>query len=140
MKDEDDEDVPFMIYAFGPTDKNKRSQMPKGWAPFTIKIGDVYYKFAEAPFGMMFAGIGSALDAIRYEKMDDKTAVDKLTYVMKSAAKGFMTQGVLSSVDTAIDVLMLKASDKKLSDIPVSAMKGAIPGQGLLRDLSTLDR
>lgn len=138
FKDDPDEDAPFMVYGWGPESKTKRSQMPKGWQPYSVKIGDQYYKFSEMPFGMLFAAAGSAMDAVRYKNMDKKTASERLGYVLKTAAKGFMNQGVMSSLDNAMESLMFQASDKKITDIPVNAVKGLVPAQGLLRDISSI--
>ena len=137
-KDDPDEDVPFMVYGWGPESKTKRAQMPKGWVPYSVKIGDHYIKFSEMPFGMMFAAAGSAMDAMRYKNMDKKTSTQRLAYVLKTAAKGFMNQGVMSSLDTAMESMMFQASDKKFADIPVNAAKGLVPAQGLLRDINTI--
>lgn len=136
--DDDDDEVPFMIYAFGPTNKNKRDQMPDGWSPFSIKIGDTYYRYAEWPLGMVLAGFGAALDAERYGNMKEKDTLDRIGYSAMLGLKGFMTQGVLSNVDTAIDVIMFKATGKKYTDIPINAAKGLIPAQGALRDISRM--
>jgi len=136
--DDDDDEVPFMLYAFGPTNKNKRDQMPEGWVPFSIKIGDTYYRYAEWPLGMVLAGFAAALDAERYGNMKEKDTLDRIGYSAMLGLKGFMTQGVLSNVDTAIDVLMFKATGKKYTDIPANAAKGLIPAQGALRDVSSL--
>ena len=138
FKDEPDEDVPFMIYGFGPESKNKRDQMPKGWTPYSMKVFDVIIKFSEMPFGVMFAAAGNALDAMRYKNMDNKSSAQRLAYVLKTSAKGFTEQGVLSSFDTALEVLTFQASDKKFTDVPVNVAKGMVPGQGMLRDISVL--
>lgn len=137
-KDEPDEDVPLMVYGWGPESKTKRAQMPKGWVPYSIKIDDKYIKFSEMPFGMMFAAAGAAMDAVRYKNMDKKTSSQRLAYILKTSAKGFMNQGVMSSLDTAMETLMFDASEKKMADIPVNAVKGLVPAQGLLRDISTI--
>ena len=137
-KDDPDEDVPFMVYGWGPESKTKRAQMPKGWVPYSVKIRGHYIKFSEMPFGMMFAAAGSAMDAMRYKNMDKKTSTQRLAYVLKTAAKGFMNQGVMSSLDTAMESMMFQASDKKFADIPVNAVKGLVPAQGLLRDINTI--
>lgn len=137
-KDEPDEDVPFMVYGWGPESKNKRAQMPKGWVPYSVKWGDTYIKFSEMPFGMMFAAAGSAMDAMRYKGMDKKTSTQRLAYILKTAAKGFLNQGVMSSLDTALETLMFDASEKKMADIPVNVVKGLMPAQGMLRDISTI--
>jgi hypothetical protein len=85
---------------------------------------------------MVLAGFGAALDAERYGNMKEKDTLDRIGYSAMLGLKGFMTQGVLSNVDTAIDVLMFKATGKKYTDIPTNAAKGLIPAQGLLRDIS----
>jgi hypothetical protein len=139
-KEEPDEEVPFMIYGFGPKDKNKREQMPKGWRPFTIKMGDTYINYAETPMGMLMAGVGSLMDAERYEgkTMDNKGMVDRATYAFLAALRGFSSQGVLSSVGTTMDVLTGQENPKKLLKMPGQTASGGIPAQGLLRDMSTV--
>jgi hypothetical protein len=137
-KDDPDEDVPFMVYGWGPESKTKRAQMPKGWVPYSVKMGDHYIKFSEMPFGMMFAAAGSAMDAMRYKNMDKMTSAQRLAYILKTSVKGFLNQGVMSSLDTAMESVMFQASDKKMSDIPVNAAKGLLPAQGLLRDINTI--
>jgi hypothetical protein len=134
--DDDDDEAPFMIYAFGPVDENKRNQMPDGWEPFSIKTGNKYYRYAEWPLGMVLAGFGAALDAERYGNMKEKDTLERIGYSAMLGLKGFMTQGVLSNVDNAVDVLVFKANGKKYTDIPANAAKGLIPAQGLLRDIS----
>lgn len=138
FKDDPDEDVPFMLYGLGPESKSKRDQMPKGWTPYSAKIGDTYIKFSEMPFGVMFAAAGNALDVMRYKNMDKKSSAQRLAYVLKASAKGFTEQGVLSSFDTAFEAMTFKASDKRLMDVPVNIAKGMVPGQGMLRDMSVL--
>lgn len=139
FKDEPDEETPFMIYGFGPKDKNKREQMPKGWRPFTMKVGDTYVNYAETPMGMMLAAVGSWLDSERYEKgRDKKSAGDRALYSMMAAIRGFSSQGVLSSIGTTMDVLTGQENPNKLKRMPGQTLSGGIPLQGLLRDVSTL--
>jgi hypothetical protein len=70
-EDQDDETVPFMIYAMGPRDKARRDQMPEGWRPMTVKIGDRYISYAESPLNLILGAIGGAMDLRRYGKRKD---------------------------------------------------------------------
>lgn len=136
-KDESDEDVWFMIYGMGPRDPNRRAQMPKGWRPYSIKIGGQYISFAESPLGMALAGVAGWVDAERYGS-SSKTGAERLQLLMQNSLGSFSRQGVLSSMADTMDLLTGDISTNKLRGTALRSVTGLIPGQGLLRDASTL--
>lgn len=137
--DEPDEDAKFRIWAYGPRDKAQREQwMAHGGRPFTMKVGDNYISYSENPLGMLFAALGGWSDANRYNKgLDKKSTTERAFYAFLQAMQSFSSQGVLSSVGTAVDV-MTGGDPKGMKQVPVRTLSGAIPAQGLLRDMSTL--
>lgn len=133
LKDEDDDRVPFMVYGMGPPSKSKRDQMPQGWRPYTVKIGDTYWSYAETPLAIGLSVIGGLLDKERY---GSGTARQEATsYVFSMFGGALMKTGVLSSVD---DLFSMMSGDKSPKSTAVRSVTGFIPAQGLLRDISEL--
>lgn len=132
-KDDNDTDTGFMIYGMGP---HNRDQMPKGWKPYTIKIGKTYVSYAETPLVFALAPIGAMMDKIRYSKsFDEKTDMAKMTYLAQVASGAMMSQGVLSSMASLMDIMSGK---RKLQAAVSSFTSGMVPAHGLLRDINTL--
>jgi len=138
-KFEDDDDPPFAITAFGPRDPAKRAQwLAEGNRPFTMKVGNKRISYAETPMGMLLAGVGSWMDADKYQKLDKKSTADRFMYTALAGLSGFSSQGVLSSVNDLFEIMTGNANQKKLSGVPIRTLSGAIPAQGLLRDAASL--
>jgi hypothetical protein len=133
MKDDDDDRVPFMVYGMGPPSKPKRDQMPKGWRPYTVKIGDTYWSYAETPLAIGLSVIGGVLDHQRYGGTAMKTA--PISYVLALFGGALVKTGVLSSVD---DLFAMMSGEKSLGSTATRTVTGFIPAQGLLRDISEL--
>lgn len=135
-EDEDDVTTPFMIYGAGPQSKARRDQMPKGWKPFTIKIGNHYISYAETPLVYALAPVGALMDTRRYHKnLDDKSQQDRFSYYFQSMFKVSMSQGVLS---TMADALGMMNGDVPITKLPSRFTGGAIPASGFLRDVTAL--
>lgn len=136
LKDEDDDEVPFMIYGMGPGTKARRDQMPKGWKPFTIKVGDTYVSYAETPLSLVMAVAGSTLDYLRYNpKGSEEHALGAVTYALATSPQALLKTGVLSSVN---DLFNMLEGNKSWGQVATRTVTGFIPGQGLLRDVSEL--
>lgn len=134
-KDENDVDTGFMIYGAGPKSKALRDQMPKGWRPYTVKIGDKYWSYAETPMALMMTTLGAYMDANRYGKMKDEDMEARLQYGTSQIAGSLFSQGMLSSMGNLFEVLK---GEKKMTSMIGNYTSGFIPGQGLLRDINTL--
>lgn len=138
--DEDDETAKVRIWAFGPRDKAAREKWAaSGARPFTMKLGDYYWNYAETPLGMLLAAVGGWEDANRYNKgLAKKSTGDRAFYALLQGLQGFSSQGVLSSLGKTIDVLTGDVTPKEAMKIPAQTAAGFLPAQGLLRDVSTL--
>ncbi len=136
LRDRDDDETPFMIYGMGPGTKARRDQMPKGWRPFTIKIGDSYVSYAETPLSLVFAVAGSALDYLRYTpKGREEHALGATAYALSTSPQALLKTGVLSSIN---DLFNLLEGQRSGTQVLTRTASGFIPGQGLLRDISEL--
>jgi hypothetical protein len=134
--DQDDETVPFMIYGFGPKDPQKRKMMPKGWKPFTIKIGNKYWSYAETPLVYALALPGSVLDAQRYgTSLSEKSLLQRTQYYGQAVLKASFSQGVLSSMG---DLIGTMSGEVNVAKLAARFTSGAIPAHGLLRDITAL--
>ncbi len=136
VKDLDDEEVPFMIYGFGPPDKGKRDLMPKGWRMFSMKIGRNYVSYAETPMGALLGAVGGWLDSVRYGNKENKTLVERGTLAFNSALNAFTSMGALSSLKEVVDLTTGQSSVRGMQQTALSPIPGLVPGQGLMRDVA----
>lgn len=133
-KDDDDAAVTFMLYGGGPADATRRSQMPKSWRPYTLKIGDHYISYAETPLTLILSAFGTALDQERFgSKLNRGEGGARALALMGGMGKSFSRTGVLSSLDQLFGIMDGKGSPTGLLGRTVS---GFIPGQSFLRDLA----
>lgn len=131
---EDDDKVSFMVYGGGPSDKNARNQMPRGWKPFSIKIGDTYYSYAETPLGLILSTVGTAMDLRRYgHRKDADEPMRRAMTILTGAGQSLMRTGVLSSLDKLFGSLDGSA---KPQQVLFRSAAGFIPAQGLMRNIA----
>lgn len=136
LKDENDDEVPFMIYGMGPGSKARRDQMPKGWKPYTLKIGRSYWSYAETPLSLILGVAGNTLDYLRYNPTGRKeTAMGAAAYALATSPQALLKTGVLSSIN---DVFSLLEGTRSAGQLAIRTATGFIPAQGLLRDISEL--
>jgi hypothetical protein len=139
LADDDDVEVTFMLYGMGPTNKEAKALLQEmGWRPYTVKVGDRYWSYAETPLGGILAAFGHALDSQRYPTGTPKTNAERLTLALQAAVQGFTRQGTLSQVADAVDVLNGDIPAKSLVSTATRPVTAFIPMQGLLRDVSTI--
>jgi len=134
-RESDDDEAPFMIYGMGPPDKNKRGQMPLGWKPFTIKIGDRYWSYSETPFAYLFGVIGNSMDTLRYTNTADTTALEAMTLALLKAPEVATKTGAFSGIN---ELIKWMRGEVKIQDAVSRPLSGLIPAQGLLRDVNKL--
>jgi hypothetical protein len=136
-KDANDVDAPFMVYGMGPPDKAKRAQMPQGWKPFTVKVGNKYISYSESPLIYGLAALGGMMDRARYGRasLDDDGGVARAFYLAKLTGQAVLSHGVLSSLADLVSVAKGESSPSKL---PAKLTSGFIPAQGMLKDIATL--
>ena len=138
LKDQDDEEVPFMVYAMGPPDASRRGTMPKGWRPYSIKINGQYVSFAESPMGPLLGAVGAWMDSTRYGKTENKTLTDRGLIAFQNALNSFMSMGVLSSMKDIVELWSGQGGARSLKQAALSPVAGFVPAQGFLRDMAPL--
>lgn len=135
-RDDDDDRARFMIYGMGPDDKVKRQQMPQGWRPFSIKIGDTYWSYSETPFAYLFGVIGSTMDRLRYSKdNEDATTLQAMTLALLQVPEVSTKTGAFSGFN---EFMKVWRGEAKLTDAIARPVSGLIPAQGFLRDVNKL--
>jgi len=142
FKEQDDEDIPFWIYDSGPKDKTRRRQMPKGWRPYTIKVGGRYVRYSETPLGPMLAAVAGWLNSERYTQPDTiarRTNEQKLSIALQAALLQYQDLGVLSGIAELMDIITGdERPDKAFQDKGARSLSGVVPLSGLMREIETL--
>jgi hypothetical protein len=137
LMDMDDWEVPFMLYGMGPPSQEAKALMKElGWRPYTVKVGDRYWSYAETPLGGILAAFGHMLDSMRYKSATPKTDAERFTLALLAGVQGFTRQGTLSSIGDAVDVLSGDMPAKSLVGTATRPFTGMVPMQGLLRDIA----
>jgi hypothetical protein len=138
VKDQDDDEVPFMIYAMGPPDRTRRGLMPKNWRPFSMKVGQTYYGFAETPLGPLLGAVGGWMDSVRYGKTENQTLTERMTLAFLHAVNSFNSLGALSTIKEVGEVFEAKGGVRAFQRTVLSPVAGFIPAQGMMRDMAPL--
>jgi hypothetical protein len=97
--DPDDDDPERALYGAGPGNGAQRKQMMEaGWRPYSIKLGNRYYSYAQTPMALPFAVLGNYFDALRYRKLDEQDALNRAAYALSVSGKVITEQSFLSGV------------------------------------------
>lgn len=97
--DPDDDDPELALYGAGPGTGAQRSQMKAaGWQPYTVKVDNRYYSYAQTPLALPFSVMGNYFDAVRYKRLEEQDALNRAAYAMSVAGKVITEQSFLSGV------------------------------------------
>lgn len=97
--DPEDDDPELALYGAGPGTGDQRKQLQAaGWRPYTIKVGDRYYSYAQTPVALPFAVMGNYFDALRYKRLDEQDALNRAGYALSVSGKVITEQSFLSGV------------------------------------------
>lgn len=133
-KDDDDARVPFMIYGMGPKDASRRAQMPGGWKPFSVKMGNQYVSLEGTPLAFVLAMIGTTLDTERYGNRRDRSDVMARGFALTmSAPSTLLNSGFLSSLNQTFQML---TGDRKPGAWAARMTASMIPASSFLRDVA----
>jgi hypothetical protein len=76
----------FNIHGTGPTDQNeKNTWLATGAKPFTIKVGDRYFRYADWPIAIVLGALGQLGDVLRYDEPKKVAAGKEADYAIDSA-------------------------------------------------------
>jgi len=78
-----DDEPEFMVTGSGPADKEQRDALrATGWIPYSVKVGNRYYSYADKPPQLALAMVGHYLDAIRYKNLGREDALNRFAYAL----------------------------------------------------------
>lgn len=134
----EEDDPEFAIYGAGPGTQSKRAQLQsRGWKPWSVKLGDKYYRYNELPIGIMLASIGAYHDADRFkDTFKDKELSERLEYGLTMSLGAIGDLSFLQGVTDFFDVISGRKQGKSMSNYIANIGNTMIPGsQGLFREL-----
>jgi len=134
----DYKDPYFTIYGPGPRDWSTKSQLLQTkWAPYSVKLGDNYYRYADTPLSLVLGGIGSLLDNHRYNKKFGKSSTsDQISIAVLGMSGSFVDNSFLKNVSTLIETISNREKGTNLTNMFANISKGFIPAVGAMKMLS----
>lgn len=100
------------IQGAGPKSPDKRKQlMDEGWIPYSVKIGDTYYSYKEAPIALMMAGIGNYYDTTKYDKEDQGT-INRLGASLTGTIQFATNSSFLSEINSIMGLLNARTAQE----------------------------
>jgi hypothetical protein len=95
----------LQVTGSGPRTREQRDQLKEtGWIPNSIKIGDRYYSFANAPAAIPLSILGNYLDAIKYKGLDQQDALNRSAYALQQSGHVLLQATPLDSLRTFFDL------------------------------------
>lgn len=106
MPDDDDEDEGwFEVTALGTRNRERRKQLEaSGWKPYTVRIGNLRFNYAEWPIGNVLGMIGAAADKKKYGNKE-LGGTDLIGIAVMEQVQVPMRQGFLSSLKGLSDAV-----------------------------------
>lgn len=133
---DDDEDPFYAITAVGPRSFKHRQQLrTQGWKPYTFKIGTQYIDYKEWIIAIPLMFVGAIQDAKRYEKLEEKDALEKSGMIIRAFPEMFLENSFLKGGGEFYEALM---GERKWESLATSQTQGLVPFSGLLRDVSRI--
>lgn len=94
------------LSANGPADYAARNQKREsGWRPHTIRLFGRYWSYLETPLAIPMAIVGNYIDSIRYGKLDQKTAGERLIKALTGTGETLTNMSFLSGVADLMDTV-----------------------------------
>lgn len=126
----DDDDPPFAVTGAGPRTNEQRNQLrQRGWIPYSVKIGSRYYSYATTPLAVPMAILGNYLDALKYKRLDEVDALNRVAYAFLLSGGVITQQSFLNSV---ADVFQMLGRDPTKSAGQTGTRLGARIGAGFV--------
>ena len=91
----------------GPSDSTKRNQLiDSGWRANSIKFGDTWYPYSNwGNMSIPMALVGNFYDSVKYGKMDEKSAMERVTAGVLGSANSILSMSFLSGVSDLLSAL-----------------------------------
>lgn len=128
----------------GPEDPEKRRQLKEsGWRPYSIKVGDTYYSYANTPIALGLGIMGNMIDWSKYQKPDqkkDQAFAEATVYSVFGLASYLVSQSFISGLANFMDIF---GSSKGKANFAIrnfmsSTASAAVPMSALLKDIDSI--
>lgn len=135
-----DDDHWFQIFGQGPSNVDaKKGLKAKGWLPYSLKIGNRYWNFANTPLAVPLGILGNYLDAVRYRDLDKQDALTRVAYAFSQVPHVIAQQSFLDSVAQLFGALD-HVSDTKAGDRAIEVLSRNVTTMVVPQALRQLDR
>lgn len=119
-----DEDPKFMVTATGPNNKDQRELLQAaGWIPYSVKIGERYYSYADKPLAIGLSIVGHYLDAMRYRKLGQQDALNRAAFAIGASADVILNSSWLQGLSSIFSQANRDSVKTPLKGIPSQAIK-----------------
>jgi len=113
-----------VISGGGPIDFAANNQKREsGWRPYSIRFGNKYISYLPTSLSLPFAAVGNYVDDVRYGKLDEKSAGERLMKAIVGMGKTFTEQSFVSGIANLMDTVRGK---KSASDFLASVATSAV--------------
>jgi len=139
--DLDKEDPDFAIYGAGPGDQAKTQLLrARGWRPWSVKVGEHYVPYADTPLAIGLAVAGSYMDALRWQKMDQASALDRVAIALMAAPRVTVQKSFLRGLSDFFVALSRQSSPAKAGEKGMQVAAGVASGFVVPNLLREVDR
>lgn len=74
-----DDKAPVAVFGAGPTTPDQKKQLREtGWRPYTVRVKGHYVNFQQTPLMVPMALLGNYFDAIRFKKLEQRDALQRV--------------------------------------------------------------
>lgn len=121
---------PVKVHGGGPGDKLNRQKtyqkQETGYLPYSVQIGDTFIPYRNYPgLNVLMSTFGEYEDAKRYDKLDKKDALNRLTFALANSTAVIAEMGFLTSLNTSTQAF-LEGNPKQWSSIVARPIGGLI--------------
>lgn len=121
-----DKNPAFMVTGSGPNNPDQRELLKEaGWIPYSIKVGDHYYSYADKPLALGLSIVGHYLDAMRYRKLGQQDALNRAAFAVGASADVVLNSSWLQGLSSIFSQASRDSVKTPLKGIPSQALKTA---------------
>jgi hypothetical protein len=114
----------FMVTAQGPSDPDQRKLLQEaGWIPYSLKVGNRYYSYQDKPLAFGLSMVGHYLDAMRYRKLDQQDALNRVAYAFSAAGNVILNSSWLQGLSSIFNTANRDSTKSPLQAVPRQAIK-----------------
>lgn len=127
----------FTFYGKGPSERWKREQMPRGWVPYSIKVGDTYIPYNEHPMlATPLALIGNIWDGLRYDNLSEKEGAQIAMYGAQLTISSLVDRNVFTGINDLSG--LLQGDERTINQFIPRQIAAEVPGGNLTRQIEGL--